>query len=258
MAQKTFTSTFQRNIETSWEWFISGYGPGAAVYWTTSYRTGGGPTILAQDYTVNFDISDLPASAIITNVGITFPWHNTSRYITSDLTIKIGDTIKYLPSTSTSGIRYRLITFDSIGSNYTKSGTTLTVPVAYFRYAGTKPSNTITTKQGETPSVLSGAGGWFTGYNPSASPTGYADEAVYITVDYTAATQGGSNNGAGGAGGGGRGNYKGNTNSAGVAGTENTGGGGGGAGYYYANGTATISPPGAGGSGVVIIRNTRF
>ena len=93
MAQKTFTSTFQRNMETSWEWFISGYGPGSAVYWTTSYRTGGGPTILASNYTVSFNISDLPANAIITNIGITFPWHNTGGYITSDLTIKIGDTM---------------------------------------------------------------------------------------------------------------------------------------------------------------------
>lgn len=256
MAQKTFTSTFQRNMETSWVWYRQG-SSGEKLYWATNYQSGGGPTILAQDYTVSFDISDLPTGAIITNVGITFPWHNTGGYITSDLTIKIGDTIKSLPTTATSGVRYRLITFDSIDTNYTKSGTTLTVPVAYFRYAGTKPGQRITGLD-ETISPDHGSSGWFTGYNPSGTPTGYADEAVYITVDYTAATQGGSNNGAGGAGGGGRGNYKGNTNSAGVAGTANTGGGGGGAGYYYTNGTATITAPGAGGSGVVIIRNTRF
>lgn len=258
MAQKTFTSTFQRNMETSWTWYASGYEPGASfVQWTTHYQSGGGPTILAQNYNINFDVSELPTSAVITNIGITFPWHNTSSYYTTDLTIKIGDMIKYL-SASISGVRYRLITFDSIGTNYTKSGTTLTVPIEYFRYAGTKPSHMITTKPGEVPSPLSGSGGWFTGYNPSATSTGYADEAVYITVDYDEATQGSSNNGAGGTGGGGRGNYYGNVNSTGVAGIANTGGGGGGASYHYTNGTTTINAPGAGGSGVVIIRNTRF
>ena len=101
----------------------------------------------------------------------------------------IGNTTVNLPSTNPSGIRYSLISFDK-GVEYTIANSILTVHIDQIKYTGTRvnpETSSSTPKQfpkGGGPSSIEGSGGWFTGYNPSASPTGYSDEAVYIDVEY--------------------------------------------------------------------------
>lgn len=186
MATMRFTSTFQRDIATSWYWVLD-HESTSTSYWYTTYRSG--PTVYANNYDVKFDISSLPANTQINKVTITFPWHNTSSIITRNLSMTIGNTTVNLPSTNPSGIRYSLISFDK-GVEYTIANSILTVHIDQIKYTGTRANpetSSSTPKQfpkGGGPSSMEGSGGWFTGYNPSASPTGYSDEAVYIDVEY--------------------------------------------------------------------------
>lgn len=186
MATMRFTSTFQRDIATSWYWVLD-HESTSTSYWYTTYRSG--PTVYANNYDVKFDISSLPANTQINKVTITFPWHNTSSIITRNLSMTIGNTTVNLPSTNTPGIRYSLISFEK-GVEYTIANSILTVHIDQIKYTGTRANpetSSSTPKQfprGGGPSSLGGSGGWFTGYNPSASPTGYSDEAVYIDVEY--------------------------------------------------------------------------
>lgn len=186
MATMRFTSTFQRDIATSWYWVLD-HESTSTSYWYTTYRSG--PTVYANNYDVKFDISSLPANTRINKVTITFPWHNTSSIITRNLSMRIGNTTVNLPSTNTSGIRYSLISFDK-GVEYTIANSILTVHIDQIKYTGTRanPETSSSTPKhfprGGGPSSMGGSGGWFTGYNPSASPTGYSDEAVYIDVEY--------------------------------------------------------------------------
>lgn len=186
MATMRFTSTFQRDIATSWYWVLD-HESTSTSYWYTTYRNG--PTVYANNYDVKFDISSLPTNTQINKVTITFPWHNTSSIITRSLSMKIGDMTVNLPSTNPSGTRYSLISFDK-GVEYTIANSILTVHIDQIKYTGTRANpetSSSTPKQfpkGGGPSSLGGSGGWFTGYNPSASPTGYSDEAVYINVEY--------------------------------------------------------------------------
>lgn len=188
MATMRFTSTFQRDIATSWYWVLD-HESTSTSYWYTTYKSGGGPTVYANNYDVKFDISSLPANTQINKVTITFPWHNTSSFITRNLSMTIDDTTVNLPSTNSSGTRYSLISFDK-GVEYTIANSILTVHIDQIKYTGTRANpetSSSTPKQfakGGGPSSTEGSGGWFTGYNPSASPTGYSDEAVYIDVEY--------------------------------------------------------------------------
>ena len=186
MATMRFTSTFQRDISTSWYWVLD-HESTSTSYWYTTYRSG--PTVYANNYDVKFDISSLPANTRINKVTITFPWHNTSSIITRNLSMTISNTTVNLPSTNPSGTRYSLISFDK-GVEYTLTNSILTVHIDQIKYTGTRANpetSSSTPKQfpkGGGPSSTEGSGGWFTGYNPSASPTGYSDEAVYIDVEY--------------------------------------------------------------------------
>lgn len=186
MATMRFTSTFQRDIATSWYWVLD-HESTSTSYWYTTYRNG--PTVYANNYDVKFDISSLPANTQINKVTITFPWHNTSSIITRNLSMTIGNTTVNLPSTNPSGTRYSLISFDK-GVKYTITNSVLTVHIDQIKYTGTRANpetSSSTPKQfpkGGGPSSTEGSGGWFTGYNPNASPTGYSDEAVYIDVEY--------------------------------------------------------------------------
>ena len=186
MATMRFTSTFQRDIATSWYWVLD-HESTSTSYWYTTYRSG--PIVYANNYDVKFDISSLPANTQINKVTITFPWHNTSSIITRNLSMTIGNTTVNLPSTNPSGTRYSLISFDK-GVEYTIANSILTVHVDQIKYTGTRANpetSSSTPKQfpkGGGPSSTEGSGGWFTGYNPNASPTGYSDEAVYIDVEY--------------------------------------------------------------------------
>lgn len=186
MATMRFTSTFQRDIATSWYWVLD-HESTSTSYWYTTYRSG--PTVYANNYDVKFDISSLPANTQINKVTITFPWHNTSSIITRNLSMRIGNTTVNLPSTNPSGTRYSLISFDK-GVEYTIANSILTVHIDQIKYTGTRANpetSSSTPKQfpkGGGPSSTEGSGGWFTGYNPNASPTGYSDEAVYIDVEY--------------------------------------------------------------------------
>ena len=186
MAIMRFTSTFQKDIATSWRWVLD-HESTSTSYWYTTYSRG--PIVYANNYDVKFDISSLPANTRINKVTITFPWHNTSSIITRNLSMTIGNTTVNLPSTNPSGIRYSLISFDK-GVEYTIANSILTVHIDQIKYTGTRANpetSSSTPKQfpkGGGPSSLEGSGGWFTGYNPSASPTGYSDEAVYIDVEY--------------------------------------------------------------------------
>ena len=186
MATMRFTSTFQRDIATSWYWVLD-HESTSTSYWYTTYRSG--PTVYANNYDVKFDISSLPANTQINKVTITFPWHNTSSIITRNLSMTISNTTVNLPSTNPSGTRYSLISFDK-GVEYTIANSILTVHVDQIKYTGTRANpetSSSTPKQfprGGGPSSTERSGGWFTGYNPSASPTGYSDEAVYIDVEY--------------------------------------------------------------------------
>ena len=89
MATMRFTSTFQRDIATSWYWVLD-HESTSTSYWYTTYRSG--PTVYANNYDVKFDISSLPANTQINKVTITFPWHNTSSIITRNLSMRIGNT----------------------------------------------------------------------------------------------------------------------------------------------------------------------
>ena len=186
MATMRFTSTFQRDIATSWYWVLD-HESTSTSYWYTTYRNG--PTVYANNYDVKFDISSLPANTQINKVTITFPWHNTSSIITRNLSMTIDNTTVNLPSTNPSGTRYSLISFDK-GVEYTITNSILTVHIDQIKYTGTRANpetSSSTPKQfpkGGGPSSTEGSGGWFTGYNPNASPTGYSDEAVYIDVEY--------------------------------------------------------------------------
>lgn len=186
MTTMRFTSTFQRDIATSWYWVLD-HESTSTSYWYTTYRSG--PIVYANNYDVKFDISSLPANTRINKVTITFPWHNTSSIITRNLSMTIGNTTVNLPSTNPSGTRYSLISFDK-GVEYTLANSILTVHIDQIKYTGTRAnpetssSNPKQFAKGGGPSSMEGSGGWFTGYNPSASPTGYSDEAVYIDVEY--------------------------------------------------------------------------
>lgn len=186
MATMRFTSTFQRDIATSWYWVLD-HESTSTSYWYTAYRSG--PTVYANNYDVKFDISSLPANTQINKVTITFPWHNTSSIITRNLSMTIDNTTINLPSTNPSGTRYSLISFDK-GVKYTITNSVLTVHIDQIKYTGTRANpetSSSTPKQfpkGGGPSSSEGSGGWFTGYNPNANPTGYSDEAVYIDVEY--------------------------------------------------------------------------
>lgn len=186
MATMRFTSTFQRDIATSWYWVLD-HESTSTSYWYTAYRSG--PTVYANNYDVKFDISSLPANTQINKVTITFPWHNTSSIITRNLSMTIDNTTINLPSTNPSGTRYSLISFDK-GVKYTITNSVLTVHIEQIKYTGTRANPETSSSapkqfpKGGGPSSSEGSGGWFTGYNPNANPTGYSDEAVYIDVEY--------------------------------------------------------------------------
>lgn len=187
MGTMRFTSTFQKDIATSWYWVLD-HESTSTSYWYTTYANG--PTINANNYDVRFDVSRLPANTQINKVIITFPWHNTSSIITRNLSMKIGDTTINLPSTAPpSGTRYSLISFDK-GVEYIVADSILTVHIDQIRYTGTRANSETSSSnpkqfpKGGGPSSSGGSGGWFTGYNPNASVPGYSDEAVYIDVEY--------------------------------------------------------------------------